>query len=240
MAIAYETTGARRRAVRSRLRVSCVALAAMFVPLAAGAAASARVDVNGMTVVSLSQTGVSFTDFERGVTLPGGQTVVREYDWSIFVGDDGRPGEFEAFGRPFVDPNSCLPLRPPLCGLPPTGFEQMRGLLWIGFTDRPNLPPNAVSVEVIGESLIDVRTSPGAFADSLTRTGHTTVRLTNNLGGTLTYPSISFASVWGYAVPDHVSPIPEPGTYALMLAGMGLLVGRRLTRREAPRATRGL
>lgn len=225
------------RAIRS----SCAGLGVVLGAVAAApalAAASASVTVNGATVIDLSSSGAQFAPFDFiEFTLRPGESRDLDYAWRVMVSDDGLPATFEpSEPRRFFDsPTDCVPLIVTTCGLPPTGFEQMRVLLEFAFLDTRSSNPGPLELTFSGESRIDLATQPGPTADAATRSGHTRLHVENpgpvegSFGGTLR--ALSYAAAWGYAA--AVSPIPEPTTSAMLLAGLAVL-GAAGARRRAP------
>jgi hypothetical protein len=167
---------------------------------------------------TLQTSGALFTIANVGVNLPAGGAADYYYDYTITLHDDGLPAE-----RSWT---FCVPLSPGgNCGPTPTGNELAAVRLVAGFYDRRSANPY-VSITSDGISL---STDGGSFADGVTQSGRLHVHVQSSAPGSV---STGF-SVYALATVDAnpVSPIPEPASLALMLAGLGVLALKSRLRR---------
>lgn len=167
---------------------------------------------------TLETSGAVFTIANLDVTLPAGGSADYYYDYTITLHDDGLPAE-----RSWT---FCLPLSPGgNCGPTPTGNELATVSLVAGFYDRRSANP-FVSITSDG---IGLSTDGGSFADGVTQSGRLHVHVQSS---SVTAVSTGF-SVYALATVDAnpVSPIPEPASLALMLAGLGVLALKPRLRR---------
>jgi len=193
------------------------------------AAATAKVVVNGQTILELNSTGMSFTSFGGGFTLQPGETLVRDYAWSVFASDDGRPVA-PSFDEAFANARSCLPIHQLVCGPAFTGFEQIKAVLFLDQIDgRIPQPPGAFDVQVTGQTFIELLTTADPSADSWTRTGHTVLQVTNTATEPLRWLGQDLVAAFGYVgdAAGGPSPVPEPNTYVLMVIGLALMAAAR-------------
>lgn len=148
-----------------------------------------------------------------GFSLRQGQSIDYYYDYTITVRDDGLPTD-----RSWT---FCAPLSPGSnCGPAATGYELASVSLVAGFYDRRNANP---FLTISGDG-IGVSTDGGSFADGVTQSGRLHVHVEAASAPFETSYSSVF-NVYAFAAVDAspLSPIPELATYALLLAGLGVL-----------------
>jgi PEP-CTERM motif len=201
-----------------------VAVAAGLAAACGGAQADASVKVSfsgpGANGLTLDGSGTEFTFGIVPVTVRAGESADFFYDYTITLQDDGL-----AAARSW---GFCVPLFVTNCGPAPTGHEQAYITLVAGFVDGRATNP---FVSIRGDS-ITLSTDGGSFADGLTQSGRLQVHV-EGPQSPFSNPVSAF-SVYAFAAVDAspLSPVPEPATYALLLAGLGVL-GLRAHRHRA-------
>jgi PEP-CTERM motif len=168
----------------------------------------------GETGFMLDTSGAVFSLNNVSVGLSRGQSVDLYYDYAITVRDDGLPAS--------RDWGYCVPLGTGSnCGPAASGNEVAAVRLVAGFVDT-RIPSPYLSVS--GESVL-VSTDSGSFADGVTQSGRLHVRV--QASGDPFAPAFATASFSVYALvavdANPVSPIPEPASLALVLAGLGAI-----------------
>lgn len=149
--------------------------------------------------------------FDR-VTVRQGESVDLYIDYVIRVQDDGLPAA--------RDWGYCAPISFPPCSPAPTGFEQ--ATVRLTATNASDSRFQSLYLTVTGES-VTVATDGGSFADGVTQSGrlHVNVEASSLLGS----PPVHEATIMVYALATvdagPVTPVPEPATVALLLAGLG-------------------
>ena len=200
--------------MRSFIGVLFMAAAGLLATSPAHGTASASVTVNG-TTRSLSQTGFLFEQISAaGVNLAPGQGSNFTFNYSISLQDSGLP---VAFDQKAV---GCSSIFPSTCNDAYTGFEYAKAYL-IVLAEDPRVTHNPAVVEEGLRGSVTLATHGDSFAESLTQSGtllgHIEVR---DVPGANTFTNVypTFVALWVLA-----NPIPEPETYALMMAGLGVV-----------------
>ena len=204
-------------------RFACSTVAALAVTCAsmsAQANASAVITIRGIQVMSLDATGAN--EYAGGLT--GGVLQPREsrtfsFDYSLAVQVDGLASNRQ---NALCAQWSPLGGRPGFTCIRPTGFEVAAAELTLGtilYPDPRNPPPWFV---VTGGVVVGIRVDgPGPTFESLSGTADITL---TNLDSS---PHDVLIGQSRYVIVDSV---PEPESYALLIAGLGLLSwrGRRV------------
>jgi hypothetical protein len=216
------------------IRKSQVTLAAscLFVHLGAGAVAIANVGVGAVASGSylteapplaplpILGPGDTFaisgapperqTDSKGGPEIRSGLvpglTYFIDYAYTATVSDDGLIATGDV-------PGYCAPIGIPMCAASVGGREVAYSGFLLGFTGRDTVFPGTF---VKGEGR-EFRTTSDAFPDFITDSGvlRITYGTTNPLSTSVTFTTFTTAFADG-----GPAPIPEPETYALMLAGL--------------------
>jgi hypothetical protein len=167
-------------------------------------------DAHGFT---LETSGAVFTMANLSVGLPRGGSADFFYDYTITLHDDGLTAD-RSWGF-------CVPLSAQGCGPTPTGNEVAAVSLVAGFHDGRVANPY---VNISGESIF-LSTDGGSFADGVTQNGRLHVHV--QASGDPFAPDSARAdfSVYALATVDAspVTPVPEPASFALVLAGLGAI-----------------
>lgn len=176
-------------------------------------------DVPGGVGFTLDSSGAVFGLTNVGFSLRAGQSIDYYYDYTITLRDDGLPAD-RSWGF-------CAPLSPGSnCGPAATGNEIAFVQLVAGFVDGRSANP---FLTISGDA-VTLSTDGGSFADGVTQSGRLHVRAEATSAPFEASYSSAF-TVYAFAAVDAspLSPIPEPATYALLLAGLGVLglKGRR-------------
>jgi len=181
----------------------------------ASAHASATATIGDVTVTQVGS-GPNFGLMDWFVSLDAGQSVSRTFSYAVTMHTDGLPATRTwDYSTTFA----CLPLHEVKCGPRPTGDELAEVYIKTYRDDRAANPVMQFS-GMISYDVLD--TSPGteSFAGSFTLTA-------TNLGEGVQFDDIAlFAAVWVDS--SDSAPIPEPGNLPLMLAGVAILLRRRL------------
>lgn len=200
-------------------------LTPLVISTSAHAAAWTQLDLTGATTLSqrLDQTGSSFQAQYVPFTVNSGETQTFHWNYSLTVADSGLP--FTPTGPDLFGGGDsysmCNHIFPTTCPPAPTGYESAFAQLIVGHVDARATPP---FLNVVSDRL-SFATPRGPESDFISQSGTLEVRVSLADWG---YPSYSsyFAVIsdqWVIA-----SPIPEPETYALMLAGLcSVSVARR-------------
>lgn len=166
---------------------------------------------------TLEASGASFTLANIAVELPRGGSADFFYDYTITLRDDGL-----AAARTW---SFCVPLSASNCGPTATGNELASVTLYAGYYDSRSF--DLYSGIVSGE-LVSVSTDGGSFADGVTESGrlHVHVQATSNAFAP-EFTTTRF-SVYALATVDAspLSPVPEPASILLVLAGSAALLLR--------------
>lgn len=174
----------------------------------------------GLGRITLSQTGFVEREFDNPIIVPPGQSVDFTFTYDISMQDGGLPAPF--------DPSAtgCLPIHVVICGPSFTGFEVVKAVLLVLYTDGRSTP---TYIHQTGDNpLVVLQTSGDSFADSLSLSGtiHQTISNSDPLA-TFSRIYTTYLALWVLA-----SPIPEPAMWVQLLAGLGM-VGVTLSRRRA-------
>jgi hypothetical protein len=199
--------------MRQFLKTMVAAAVTATACVSAWAAAYATVTFTGpgASGFMLDSAGTAFTFSNVPVDLSVNGSADFFYDYTIALHDDGLAAD-----RSW---SFCVPLHTTNCGPAATGHEVAYVSLVAGYVDGRVANP---FVLISGES-ITLSTDGGWFADGLTQSGRLHVHA-ERAGSPFSNP-ISGFSVYAFGAVDAspLSPIPEPATYALMLAGLGVL-----------------
>jgi hypothetical protein len=165
-----------------------------------------RLDEDGDRVFQLP-----FTEFDN---LQVGQPIVTTYDYSMTVSTRGLPydGPLNSY---------CTPLFATQC-FETFGFERAFAQLIVGYVD----PRGANPFHNYGGDQVTLLSDGGLLSASGQLTA--SIATTSDMEPAGRYSSLVFLAVMA-------APIPEPATWALMLAGVMLVAGMRYRRRAAPR-----
>lgn len=181
----------------------------------ASAHASATATIGGVTVTQAGS-GPNFGITNWYVSLDTGESVSETFTYEVTMHTDGLPAtrtwdHTTLFG--------CMPLHEFKCGPEPTGVELAEVYIKTYRDDRVANPFILFS-GLISYDVLD--TSPGteSFGGSFTLTA-------TNLSVGVQSDAISlFAAMWVDS--SDRAPIPEPGNLSLMLAGIAILLRKRL------------
>jgi hypothetical protein len=196
-----------------------IGLAVAGISVAAQAGASAFVEVNGIPFANLNVTGAAFNGgILGGASLAPGESRTFSYDYVITVQEDGLAStrtdtlcaEFDGGGAGFGGVR-CIS---------PTGFDVAAAGLTLGNVNARGSNP---FFAVTGFTIVELRVDgPAPSFESQSGTAEITVTNLDTL-----FPH---AGTFGFSVYALVDSVPEPETYALYVAGLGLLSwrGRRL------------
>lgn len=200
--------------MRKAIGILIIAAVSLLAVAPAFGAASASVTVNG-TTRTLSETGFLFEQI--GLTpanLVPGQSANYSFNYSVSVQDSGLPVAF--------DPKSvgCSSIFPTTCGDAYTGFEYAKAYL-IVLAEDPRVSHNPAIITQGLRGSVTLATHGDSFAELLAQSG--------TLTGHIEVADVPGANAFFNLYPTYValwvlaSPIPEPETYALMLAGFAAM-----------------
>ena len=209
-------------------RTLLTVLSPLVIGTSAHAAAWTELELTGTTTLSqgLDQSGSSSEIQYVPFTIHAGETQTFHWNYNITVADTGLPATLT--GEELISYSMCNHIYPTTCPPAPTGYESAFAQLIVGHIDGRATPP---FLTVISDRL-SFATPRGPESDYITQSGSLEV-------------SVSMAD-WAYqeyssyftVVSDQwvvTSPVPEPETYALMLAGLCSVGAAR--RRKKPLAT---
>ena len=208
-------------------RALLTALTPLIIGTSAHAAAWTQLDLTGATT-RLDQTGSSFQAQSVPFSVGPGSPQTFRWNYTITLADDGLPftptgPDLSGAGYSY---SMCNHLSPSTCPPAPSGYESAFAQLMVGRIDPRGLPP---FLNVVSDGL-SFATARGPESDFISQSGTLEVQVSVADGSVLNY-SGSFAVIsdqWVIA-----SPIPEPETYALMLAGLCSVGAARRRRRPA-------